>query len=146
MNAEITYCYNYWQMYKNPCEIAARKKRLRSKVVVPKKKFSLRVTAFSRREQFFSGYSVSLFHKSSCGHPSLNEYGFFKKSTCSHELRICNVFDRYLKGIELISNSSCSHPFDECPVFFYKKTIAATDCLNLLCFCKTRVVARRYHR
>ena len=27
---------------------------------------------------------------------------------------IYNVFDRYLKGIELIRNSSCSHPFDEC--------------------------------
>ena len=39
MNAEITYWYNYWQMYKNPSEIAADKKRLRSKVVAPKKNF-----------------------------------------------------------------------------------------------------------
>ena len=36
MNAETTYCYNYWQMYKNLSEMAACKKRLRSKVVVPK--------------------------------------------------------------------------------------------------------------
>ena len=29
MNAEeITYCCNYWQIYKNPSEIAAHKKRL----------------------------------------------------------------------------------------------------------------------
>ena len=48
MNAEIIYCYKYWQMYKNPSEIAAHKKRLRSKVVVPKI-FSLKITAFSRR-------------------------------------------------------------------------------------------------
>ena len=64
---KITYCYNYWQMYKNPSEIAAHKKKLRSKVVIPKKK-SLKVITFSYREQFSSGYSVSLFHKSSCGH------------------------------------------------------------------------------
>ena len=31
MNAEITYRYNYWYMYKTPSEIAAHKKRLRSK-------------------------------------------------------------------------------------------------------------------
>ena len=39
MNTEIAYCYNYWQMYKNSSEIAAHKKRLWSKVVVPKKHF-----------------------------------------------------------------------------------------------------------
>ena len=72
MNAEITYCYNYCQMYKHPSKIAAHKERLRSKAVVPKKKISSKVTAFSRREQFFSGYNVSLFHRSNCGHPFLN--------------------------------------------------------------------------
>ena len=72
MNGEITYCYNYWQMYKNPSEIAAHKKRLRSKVAVLKKN-SLKVTAFIGRTQiFFSSYSVFLFHKSSCGHPLLD--------------------------------------------------------------------------
>ena len=39
MNAEIAYCYNYWRMYKNPNEIAAYKKRLRSKEVAHKKIF-----------------------------------------------------------------------------------------------------------
>ena len=77
-------------------------------------------------EQIFLVYSVSLFHKSSCGHPFLNRYGIFYKSTCSRELRICNVFDRYLKSIELIRNSSCSLPFDEWSFFNNKKTIAAT--------------------
>ena len=100
MNAEITYCYNYWQMYKNPSEIAAHKKRLRSKVAVLKKN-SLKVTAFIGRTQiFFSSYSVFLFHKSSCGHPFLDGEGFFKKSTYGHNLCIYNVFDTYLKGIE----------------------------------------------
>ena len=44
----------YWKMFKYPSERAAHKKRLRSKTVIPKK-ISLMVTAFSRREQFFSG-------------------------------------------------------------------------------------------
>ena len=39
INVEITYCCNYWQMNKNFIEIASHKKRLWSKVVVPKKIF-----------------------------------------------------------------------------------------------------------
>ena len=38
---EITYCRNYWQMYKNLSEIEVHKKRVWSKVVPPKKCFSL---------------------------------------------------------------------------------------------------------
>ena len=120
MNAKITYCYNYWQIYKNPCEIAAHKKRLRSKVAVSKK-ISLKVDALSRREQFFL----------QC-----------LQSTCSHELRIYNVFGRYLKGIELIRNSSCSHPLDEWLVFYYERTIAATHSFKFTLFLHniTRVI------
>ena len=51
MNAEITYCYNFWQMYKNPSEIAALKKRVRSKVVVAKK--TSQGTVFFRVQCFF---------------------------------------------------------------------------------------------
>ena len=40
-NAEITYCCNYWQMYKNLSEMAAQKRRVWSKVVVAKKRFFL---------------------------------------------------------------------------------------------------------
>ena len=95
---------------------------------------------FSRRTQFFTDCSVSLFHESSCGHPFLNGYGNFY---CSHELRIYNVFDRYLKGIELIRNSSCSHPFDEWLFFHYNKTTAATYSFRFTrCFCRTRAVVR----
>ena len=49
----------------------------------------------NRRKQFFSERSVSLFQESSCSLPFLNGYGIFWKSTCSHELPIYNVFDRY---------------------------------------------------
>ena len=51
-------------MYKNLCEIAAHKKTLQNNAIFSKK-ISLNDTAFSRRKKFFSGYSVSLFHKSS---------------------------------------------------------------------------------
>ena len=145
INAEITYCRNYWQMYKNLSEIEVHKKRVWSKVVPPKKCFSLQVTAFSRREQFSSGYSVSLFHKSSCGYSFLNGYGIFQNSACSHYLRIHNLFDTYLKGIELICDSSCSHPLDELPFSIIKEQLQPCVLSNLLCLCRTRVVVRRYH-
>ena len=147
ISAEITYCRNYRQMYKNLSEIEVHKKRVWSKVVLPKKYFSLQVTAFSRREQFFSGYCASLSHKSNCGHSCLNGYGIFLESTYSHKLCIHNVFDKYLKSIELICNSSCSHPVDECPFFYYKRTIAAKHSHKFtMSYSKScRVAASRYH-
>ena len=61
-----------------PSEIAAQKKRLRSKAVFPKKKF-LKVTAFSRREQLF--FRVQCFFISQKYlRPSVPQWkGFFKK-------------------------------------------------------------------
>ena len=41
INAEITYCRNYWQMYENLSEIEVHKKRVWSKAVVPNKMFFL---------------------------------------------------------------------------------------------------------
>ena len=41
INAEITYCLNYWQMYKNLGEIDVHKKSMKSKLVVPNKMFFL---------------------------------------------------------------------------------------------------------
>ena len=41
INAEITCCRNYQQMYKNLSEIEVHKKRVRSKVVAPKEMFFL---------------------------------------------------------------------------------------------------------
>ena len=52
-------------------------------------------------------------------------------------------FEIYLKGIELIRNSSCSHLFDEWHFFYNKRTIAATDSFKFTVF--LRVVAMRYH-
>ena len=65
---------------------------------------------FNRREQFFSEYSVSLFHKSSCGHPFLNGYGIFQKSTCNHELRIYSVFGRYFCVCVCVCVCVCLRP------------------------------------
>ena len=41
INAEITYCRNYWHMYENLSEIEVHKKRVWSKVVVTNKMFFL---------------------------------------------------------------------------------------------------------
>ena len=79
-----------------------------------------------------------LCQKSSCGHPFLNAQGIFQKSTCSHELRIYNVFDRYFKGIELIHNSGFSLPFDEWPFLYYKRTIAATHSFKFTVFLRNK--------
>ena len=48
-------------MHQNPSEIEADNKRLLSKVVVPKIKFSLEVAVFSRREQVFFQSTVFLY-------------------------------------------------------------------------------------
>ena len=41
INAEITHCRNYWQMYTNPSKIEIHKKRVWPKVVAHEKCFSL---------------------------------------------------------------------------------------------------------
>ena len=56
---------------------------------------------------------------------------FFEISTCSHP-----IFQR-----QLICNSSCSLPFDEQQ---NKRTMQPNILSNLLYFCRTRIVARRF--
>ena len=58
-------------------------------------------------------------------------------------MRIYNVFGRYLKGIEVIRNSSCSHNLMNDPFFIVKEKLQPRILSNLLCFCITRVVRRR---
>ena len=41
-------------------------------------------------------------------------------------------------GIELIHNSSCSHPFDEFPFFYYKRVNAATHSFKFTVFLQNR--------
>ena len=94
MNAEITCCYNYWQMYKNPSEIAAHQKRLRSKLVVTKK-ISLKVTAFRRREQLFLGTVFLYFTKVAATIHSSMDRAFFKRALVAMNC-VCTM---YLTGI-----------------------------------------------
>ena len=58
-------------MYKNLSEMAAHKKGLWSKVVVPKKHFFCRILCLIAGSSFFQS---TVFHESSCGHPNLNGY------------------------------------------------------------------------
>ena len=41
-------------------------------------------------------------------------------------------------GIELIHKSSCNHPFDELPFFYYKRVIAATHSFKFTVFLQNR--------
>ena len=95
-------------MYKNPSEIVAHEKRLRSKVVVPKK-FSLKVTAFSYRNSFFPSTVFLYFTKVATAIHSSVDRAFLKRTLTAMNC----VYTMYLKGIELICNFSSSHPFDE---------------------------------
>ena len=40
----------------------------------------------------------------------------------------------FFKGIELIRNSSCNHPLDELPFFYYQRVIAATHSFKFTVF------------
>ena len=44
----------------------------------------------------------------------------------------------FLIGIELIHKSSCSHPFDKSPFFYYKRVIAATHSFKFTAFLQNR--------
>ena len=59
-------------------------------------------------------------------------------------MRIYNVFDRYLKSIEIIRNSSCSNPFDEWPLFYYKITIVATPSFKFAMFAMYDIIITTY--
>ena len=115
---------------------------------------------FRQRELFFSEYCVSFFREITCGHSFLNEYGIFHDflffisifhiycfwvlPTMNYAL--CNVFDRYFEGIELIPpSSSCIHLFHEWSFFYYKRTIAGTHSFKFTVLCRTRVVAKGYY-
>ena len=65
-------------------------------------------------EQFFFQDAVFLyFTKIAAAIHSSMDRVFLQEYLHSHELRIYNAFDRYLKVIELIRNLSCSHPLNE---------------------------------
>ena len=129
-------------MYKNPTEIPVHLKKLQSKELFLKK-ICLNV---SHREQFFFQGTVFLyFTKVAVSIYSSMDKVFSRKSTCNHVLCIYNIFDRYLKGIELFRNSSCNHPLMNDPFSFIKEQLHSRIVSNLLCFCITRVAARRHH-
>ena len=84
-----------------------------------------------------------------CVIPSL-----FQKATCSYLVFLRGsvfLWSKHLwspfffKDIKLICNSCCSYPFIESPFFYYKKVIELI-LSNLLCLCRTGIVARRYHK
>ena len=115
------------------CRKILMKLQLIRKVCDPKQLFPYRL-CFVKGNSFFQS-SVSLFHESSCSRPFLNGCGIFQKSTCSYELCLDNVFDRYLDGIELKHSSNYSHL-----LFYYKRTTAVTHSFKVTVFCRTNCI------
>ena len=70
----------------------------------------------------------------------------FQEATCSDSVfsTVLCFFKQALAvipffiGIELIHKSSCSHPFDELPFFYYKRVIAATHSFKFTVFLQNR--------
>ena len=107
----------------------------------------------SSTQPFLNGYAIS--SKSTCNqklciYHEFNRYVYlrryvFQRSTCSHT-RYCVSFLKqapaviisFFKDIELIRKSSCSHPFDELPFFYYKRVIAATHSFKFTVFLKNK--------
>ena len=58
----------------------------------------------------------------------------FKVLVLSQALALIPIF----KGIELIRKSSCSHPFNELPFFYWKRAIAATRSFKFIVFLQNR--------
>ena len=67
---------------------------------------------------------------------------YFHRYCCSFKHAL--VVIPFSKGIELIRQSSFSHPFDELHFFYHKRLNAATHLFKLVCFCRAGVVASRY--
>ena len=59
---------------------------------------------------------------------------------------LINAFDKYLKSIELIRNSSCSHSLNEWPVLYYKRIIVATHSFKFTMFLHNKSCHRRCQR
>ena len=97
INAGITNCCNYLQMYKNLSAIVRELIRdcdPKQSSCSKKNFFSLQRTIFNNREPFFSEHSLSLLYESGCGQPFLNGKGIFQESISNHKLQIYNAFDK----------------------------------------------------
>ena len=97
INAEIIYCRNYWQMHKNLSEIEIHKKRVWSKVIVPKKCLEL-----FAGNSFFLGYSVFYFtNVASAIHSSMDTVLFRRALpaiNCVYTMYLTGIW-KVLKGI-----------------------------------------------
>ena len=112
-------------------------------------------------QPFLNGYAIS--QRSSCNHKLyisdvFDRYFYlrrifisdvlslFQETTCSGLVFLKGivfllnalVVIPFFKGIELIRNSSCSHPFDEWLFFYYKRVIAATHSFKFTVFLQNR--------
>ena len=121
-NAKISYCWNYWQMYKNLSNITAHRNRLWLKTVVPKQTFfPCCLLHLIEGNSFFQSTVFLCFTKVVVANQSSVDKEFFKKSNCSHRLSIYNAFDRYFYFRRIVlSKNTCSHTF-ECYRHYFRR-------------------------
>ena len=96
------------------------KKDCDSKYLLPRDIFSLQFTVFNRREVFFSEHSVSLFRKSSCGHPVINGYCIYFKRAFAAMNYVYTIYltDISIYDVLLFQRSTCCHIFEWYRHFF----------------------------
>ena len=82
INTEITYFWNYWQMYKNLSEVEAHKKRLWSKVewLLLRKHFPCRLLYLISRNSFFQSTEFLYFTKVLAANHSSMDTVFFRRA------------------------------------------------------------------
>ena len=134
-------------MNKNLSEKAANKKRLSSKEIASKNIFPCTLLRLIAGNRFFQRTVFLYFTKVVTAIFSSVDAVFLEQHLQQWIVYIICIwpwnFEIYLKGIELIRNSSCSHLFDEWHFFYNKRTIPATNSFKFTVF--LRVVAMRYH-
>ena len=148
INTEITYCWNYCQMYENVSEIAAHKKRLWSKVVVF---FQSSVSFCFRKvveasilqwiryflEEHLQSWIAFIQCKGALAAIHLSSNAIFQKTTCSYL-----VFSRLLCFFEIRIPVADIHSIND-PFSIIKEQLQPRILVNLMCFCRTGIAARR---
>ena len=148
INTEITYCWNYCQMYENVSEIAAHNKRLWSKVVVffqsavsfcfrKVVEASILDTVFFRRALAVMNCVYTMYVKGALVARHLSSNAIFQKTTCSYL-----VFSRLLCFFEIRIPVADIHSIND-PFSIIKEQLQPRILVNLMCFCRTGISARR---
>ena len=141
INAEITYCCNYWHMYesliiRNGCD---------PKLLFLKTVFPCRLLLLVAGKSFFQGTVLLYFTQVTTAIHSSMDTVFFRRVLVAMNF----VYAMYLTGIWKVLNQfaipdAATHSING-PFSFIKEQFQPRILSNLLWLCRTRVLARRCH-